>query len=145
MASFKVDGLEELQQAFTKAGNVPDEVKKEMLVEGGKVLMDSQAKIAREMGIYDQDSESRHAVDSIALTKPKLTEDGGVVSVTFKGKRTDKNHKTPVRNAEIMFINHYGKRGQSPRPFAEVSIAKDSERAVEASQATFDRWQKNNF
>lgn len=144
MAEFTVSGLNEQMEELLRLGQVPDEVKTEILTAGGTVLKDEQAKVAREMGIYDKDNDSRHAVESIGLSKVKLTEDGGKVSVTFKGKRTDKNHKKPVRNAEIMFVNHYGKRGQDPRPFATVANARAEERLQETVQTTYDRRYKNN-
>ena len=144
MADFTVSGLSEQMEELLRLGQVPDEVKAEILTAGGTVLKEEQAKVAREMGIYDRDNDSKHAVDSIGLTKVKLNEDGGKISVTFKGKRTDKNHKKPIRNAEIMFINHYGKRGQDPRPFATVANARAEERLQETTQATFDRWYNKN-
>ena len=69
MADFTVSGLSEQMEELLRLGQVPDEVKAEILTAGGTVLKEEQAKVAREMGIYDRDNDSKHAVDSIGLTK----------------------------------------------------------------------------
>lgn len=142
MASFKVEGLELAQKELDKLANLPDEGKKEILTAMASVAMEAQRKEGLSMGVYDSENEGKHAIDSIGLTKVKITEDGGSVSVTFKGTRTDKNHKKKVRMAEIMFVNNYGKRGQEPRPFVRSANAKAEEQIQKAAQTTFDKWTK---
>lgn len=144
MASFKVEGLDGLQEELRRAGNITAEGKAEILTAMGTVAMEEQKKEILAMGIYDEENHGKHVVDSIGLTKPKITEDGGKISVTFKGSRTDKKHKKKVRHAEIMFVNEYGKRGQQPRPAIRTANAKAEERIQQAGQAAFDRLQKQN-
>lgn len=142
MANFKVHGLEQAQEELDKLSRIPDEGKKEILTAMATVAMEEQKKTGLAMGVYDRQNPGKHAIDSIGLTKPKITEDGGKISVTFKGTRTDKNHKKKVRNAEIMFINNYGKRGQEPRPFVRTANAKAEGRIQDAAQTAFDKWTK---
>ena len=127
------------------AENIPEDTKREILNAGAQVLLEGMDTEARAMGIYDVHSTKKHAVDTIMLKKAKLTDDGGSVEITYRGKRRDKHHKTPTRNAEIMFINNYGKKGQSARPFINVAFRKKEEKAVEEAQAAFDKWQNSNF
>lgn len=142
MAGFKVEGLNLAQAELEKLAHLPDEGKKEILTNMATVALEEQRKEGMSMGVYDRENTGRHAIDSIGLTKPKLTEDGGKISVTFKGTRTDKRHKKSVRNAEIMFVNNYGKRGQQPRPFVRTANARAEGRIQEAAQTTFDKWTK---
>lgn len=142
MAGFKVDGLDLVQRELDKLIHMPEEGKKEILTAMATVAMEEQRKEGFAMGVYDRENDGKHAIDSIGLTKPKITEDGGRISVTFKGSRTDKKHIKPVRNAEIMFVNNYGKRGQQPRPFVRVANAKADGRIQEAAQKAFDKWTK---
>ena len=95
--------------------------------------------------MYDADSGGKHLVDTIKVNKPKLSEDGGTISVTFSGTRKDKKHKTPVRNAEIAFINEYGKKGQAARPFVRTANTRAEERIQKAGQAVWDEWTKTHL
>lgn len=142
MANFSVSGLDLAQEELDKLIDIPDEGKIEILKAMATVALEEQRKEGLSMGVYDPENEGKHAIDTIGLTKPKITEDGGTISVTFKGNRTDKNHKKKVRNAEIMFVNNYGKRGQPARPFVRKANAKAEERIQEAAQTAFDKWTK---
>jgi hypothetical protein len=144
MADFKVEGLDLAQAELDKLAHLPAEGKKEILTAMASVAMEAQRREGLSMGVYDRENNGKHAIDSIGLTKPKITEDGGKISVTFKGSRTDKKHKKKVRHAEIMFVNEYGKRGQQPRPAIRTANAKAEERIQQAGQAAFDRLQKQN-
>lgn len=142
MANFKVQGLDLAQEELDKLANIPNEGKIEILTAMASVALEAQKQEGMSMGVYDKENTGKHAIDSICLTKPTITEDGGKISVTFKGTRTDKNHKKKVRNAEIMFINNYGKRGQEPRPFVRTANAKAEGRIQDAAQTAFDKWTK---
>ena len=142
MARFSVSGLEAAQDELNKLIHIPEEGKKEILTAMATVAMEEQRKEGLAMGVYDSQNEGKHAIDSIGLSKPKITDDGGRISVTFKGTRKDKKHKKKVRHAEVMFVNNYGKRGQQPRPFVRSANAKAEERIQDAGQTAFDKWTK---
>lgn len=139
MADFKVYGMEELQ-AELRACAISEEEKTEILTAMGSIAAEDQKKAALEMGVYDEDNGGRHLVDTIGLTKPKLTDDGGSISVTFKGSRVDARHKKRTRNAEIAFVANYGRRGQPARPFVRTANERSAERIEAAGQAVHDKW-----
>ena len=141
MAGFVVHGMDELQREL-RGLELSDEEKTEILTAGGTVLLEEQVKTAREMGIYDRDNDSRHAVDAMGLTKVKLTDDGGKITVTAKGTRKDKKHKKKARHAEVLFVNNYGRKGQAARPFVSKANARAEERLQQVTQATFDKWHR---
>lgn len=145
MADFKVEGLDVAQAQLRQIARAPDEVKGDILRSMADVAAAEQKKTGMEFGIYDADSGGKHLVDTIKVNKPKLSEDGGTISVTFSGKRKDKKHKTPVRNAEIAFINEYGKRGQAARPFVRTANTRAEERIQKAGQAVWDEWTKTHL
>ena len=140
MADFKVDGINASIEEMRRIAKAPDSVKAEMLTTMANIAAAEQKKTAMELGVYDPDSDGKHLADTIKVTKPKLTDDGGSVSVTFSGKRKDKSHKTPTRNAEIAFINEYGKRGQAARPFVRTANSRAEERIQKAGEAVWDKW-----
>lgn len=149
MANFRVYGMDKLQAEMRQMGEVPREATEEILTAMATVSMEEQVKVAKEMGVYDRDNEGKHVIDSIGLTKPKITDDGGKISVTYKGKRKDKNHKTPTSNAEIAFVNNYGRKGKNgkgkiePRPFVRTANTRAADRMQEAGQAAWDKWKNN--
>lgn len=137
MAEFVFSGLEELEAAYRRAGNVPPEVTSEMLQRMGDVAARAIALSAREMGVYDAESRV-HIADKIKLSKPKVSTSGGSIHVNFSGTR--KRGEKRVRNAEIAFVNEFGKRGQPARPFIKLALDKNVEKIVQAAQNVFDDW-----
>ena len=144
MASFKVYGLDRLQSELRDLGQIPDEVKTEALTAMATVSMEEQVKVAREMGVYDESSDGKHMIESIGLTKPKLSDDGGSISVTFKGSRI--RGKIRTTNAEIAFVNNYGRKArkgvgaQKARPFVRTANKRAEERIQKAGQAVVETW-----
>lgn len=145
MADFKVEGLKEAKDQINAIARAPDDVKSDILKAMANIAATEQKKTALSLGVYDETNTGRHLADSIKVNKPKLTQDGGTISVTFSGKRKDKNHKTPVRNAEIAFVNEYGKKGQAARPFVRTANKRAEERIQKAGQAVWDEWTKTHL
>ena len=81
------------------------------------------------MGVRDPESEV-HILDKISKAKAKLTASGGYQEITFSGSRRRGN--TTTRNAEIAFVNEYGKRGQQPRPFIGQAMTANEEQIAAA-------------
>lgn len=71
------------------------------------------------------------------------TEWGGCVDIYFEGSRTRNGIKT--RNAEIAFINEYGDRDQSARPFMGNAIAENEDKIVQAGIDILGDWMENEF
>lgn len=107
MAGFAVEGVGDVLAAFEHGSDVPDEVKNKVLEAMADVVAKAQKQTGESMNIRDEENQSgQHILDKIKINKPKLTDDGGSISITFSGTRTRGN--TTTRNAEIAFINEFG-------------------------------------
>lgn len=137
MARFKLDGLDELNEAIREAGEIPWDVASRAL--------DSMAKVAREkvrasgesMGVRDPAS-GVHILDKITNTKPKQTDGGGYSDVTFSGSRS--RGRTSTRNAEIAFINEFGKKGQAARPFIRNASETGADEIAKPGEKIIGDW-----
>ena len=128
MATVEIEGLDALDKMFADAGEIPFEVTSAAI---GAMAAVAEAKVkasGEAMGVRDPKSRV-HILDKITHTKIKKTDAGGYSDVTFSGSRT--RGRTRTRNAEIAFINEYGKRGQPARPF----IRKAAEEGADAIAA----------
>lgn len=137
MASFTVSGMAEVEAVFRTTADVPLEVKNNILKRMAQVASTAQARSAVSMGVYDPES-TEHVADKIKVNKPKITDNGGSVTITFSGTRKRGNKR--VRNAEIAFINEFGKRGQPARPFIKSANDKNAAKINEAGQEALDEW-----
>lgn len=93
-------------------------------------------------GVYDPES-SVHVLDKVKINKPKKTDTGGYADVTFSGTRT-RNGKQ-VRNAEIAFLNEYGKKNQAARPFVGEAMTKNEEQIIRAGAEIIQEWFERDF
>lgn len=66
------------------------------------------------------------------------------IALVFKGIRIDAYHKKEkrTRNAEIAFVNEYGARTASPRPFIQKAIEDNENEAYESAEKVFRDWQE---
>lgn len=62
------------------------------------------------------------------------------IYVSPKGTRSDGNKR---RNAEVAFVNEYGKAGQPARPFINTANEKSADAAVEAAAGVYDKYLKS--
>lgn len=140
MASFRVDGLDELLRDFSAIAELPDTVAEDMLNAEADVLVEAQKATAGSMlaGPYSK------GITAYGLTKGKvqMSSGGKVLHITFKGTITDAHHKKPTRIAEIAFINEFGKEGQPSRPFIKTANEEKGEQAVQAAARVYDRFLK---
>lgn len=130
MPAFSFYGTEDLAAAFKKMSNIPNDVKAKAMTAAGNIVAEEQRRVGEEKGIRDPESNA-HILDKIKVNKPKIEENGASVTITFSGSR--KRGRTSTRNAEIAFINEFGKRGQPARPFISVANKKAQERALDAA------------
>ena len=94
------------------------------------------------MGVRDPESDI-HILDKIKPAKAKKTETGGEQRITFSGTRS--RHKTRTRNAEIAFINEYGKRGQKARPFIGTAMTQNEDKINAPAETVIGDWIESNF
>ena len=130
MPAFSFYGTEDLAAAFKKMSNIPNDVKAKAMTAAGNIVAEEQRRVGEEKGIRAPESNA-HILDKIKVNNPKIEENGASVTITFSGSR--KRGRTSTRNAEIAFINEFGKRGQPARPFISVANKKAQERALDAA------------
>lgn len=141
MANLVMSGFDELNDAFNRIGDIPFEVTAEALTEMATVAADKIKRSGEQMGVRDPESDV-HILDKVKPAKPKQTPGGGRCDITFSGTRTRHNIKT--RNAEIAFINEYGKRGQDARPFIKTGMS-DEESIAAPGEKIIGDWIENEF
>lgn len=141
MAGFTVQGLDELALSLREIAEIPDNVRDEMLNAGADVLVPIQRKKILQYGIYDKDS-TKHVADSIKKSKVKSTRDGSrVIYVSPTGSRMRGNKRT--RNAEILFVNEFGKRGVKARPAVKEANEEAADAIAKAKFDVYDKWLKS--
>lgn len=145
--NFKYEGLDELAAAVRAAGEIPADVKTEMINSATGLLAEATAKTARDMDIYDPESNV-HIADKIKTSKPNVKKDTkfwGYVTVSGSRKRGEK--KTRTTNSEIAFVNEYGskRRGIAKRMFFYQAAKKNWDAAVDAASEVFFKWQDKIF
>lgn len=124
MAIMTTDGMTEFAVAMEEIGYIPDDVLNEMLQAQADVIEPAQKKKGRAYGVH----RTGVTLDSIRRGKPKKTRNGKAIYVSPEGTNSDGN-----RNAEVAFINEFGKHGQAPRPFIRDANEEHADEAVEAS------------
>lgn len=142
MASFSVSGIDELNAAFGRIGEIPWNVTEEALNGMAEVAAAKVKAQGESMGVRDPES-SVHILDTIKPLKAKPTDSGGRQFITFRGKRT--RHGKQTRNAEIAFINEFGKRGQPARPFIGTGMANNEEAITDPGAKVIGDWIENEF
>ena len=141
MANLEMHGFDDLNEAFNRIGNIPFDVTAEALDAMAKVAASEIKSTGESVGVRDPDSDV-HILDKITRKKPVQTEGGGYEKITFSGTRTRNGTKT--RNAEIAFVNEYGKRGQPARPFIRNAMEREDEIAAPGEKIIGD-WIENEF
>ena len=142
MASFSVSGIDELQAAFGRIGEIPWDVTEEALNGMAAVAAVKVKEQGESMGVRDPES-SVHILDTIKLLKAKQTDSGGHQDITFAGKRTRNGKQT--RNAEIAFINEFGKNGQPARPFIGTGMASNEDAITDPGAKVIGDLIENEF
>ena len=137
MARVEIEGIQQTMVSMAEIAAMPESVLDEMLEAAADVVVEEQKKQAKAMGVYDT------GIMAASITKgaPKASDDGRKIFVYPKGSRT--RYGTKTTNAEIAFINEYGKTGQTARPFIRTANAKAEKKAVEAAEKVYDAYLKS--
>lgn len=135
MAYFETGDFESLMLDLQEPANLPDSVQEEMLEAGGKVLLEGQKATIRAMGIVDTGKSAA----SLELGDVKRGSKGEM-SVYISPKGTRRRGNTTTRNAEILFINEFGKHGQPARPAIKTACEKYADKVVDAEAEVYDRY-----
>ena len=116
--------MEELQ-------DFPDDLLDEMLQAQADVIEPAQKEKGRAYGVH----RTGVTLESIARGKPKKAKDGKAIYIYPEGTNADGN-----RNAEVAFINEFGKHGQAPRPFIRDANEEHADEAAEAAAEVYGKW-----
>ena len=142
MASLEVYGFEDLQDALNRIGSIPFDVMEDALDGMSEIAADKIRAQGESMGVRDPESDV-HILDKIKRGKAKKTDDGGYADITFAGSRT--RNGTTTRNAEIAFVNEYGKRGQTARPFIGLAMTQNESKIQDAAEQVIGDWIEKTF
>ena len=142
MAQISLDGFDEIDRMFKELGEIPFEVTAKALDAMAEVAEDQVRKTGETMGVRDPESRV-HILDKVTHTKPRESDSGGYSDVTFSGTRT--RGRTRTRNAEIAFINEYGKRGQPARPFIGTARNRGADRIQDQAEKVIGDWIEKEF
>ena len=135
MATFNQYGLEDLIGSFDKLANIPDGVLDEMLNAGADVIAEKQKAVGKRMGVH------LTGVTLESIKKAKKTgggKSGRYIDIYPDGRNADGN-----RNAEVAFINGFGKKGQDARPFMETANEESAGETTEAAAKVLQDWQES--
>ena len=143
MASLELYGLDELNDAFRRISDIPASVTEEALDAMAEVAADKIRAKGDSMGIRDPESDV-HILDKIKkASKAKKTDSGGYLNISFSGSR--RRGKTTTRNAEIAFVNEYGKKGQPARPFIGTAMSRNEEAISDPAEKVIGDWIEDTF
>lgn len=142
MPSLELLGFEDLSDAFARISNIPKNVTEDALKAMAAVAAAKIRSTGEAMGVRDPKSDV-HILDKIKTAKPKVTASGGYANITFSGTRT--RGKTKTRNAEIAFVNEYGKRGQPARPFIGTAMTKNADTISAPGEEIVGDWIEKEF
>lgn len=142
MATLELYGFDGLQDALERIGEIPFDVTSEALNGMAEVAMDKIRSTGEAMGVRDPESDT-HILDKIKPSKAKKTDSGGYLNISFSGSR--KRGKTTTRNAEIAFVNEYGKRGQPARPFIGTAMSRSEDEITVPAEKVIGDWIEQEF
>lgn len=142
MATLDIKGFDGLEDAIRRISEVPFEVTADALDAMAEVAAEKIRAQGETMGVRDPESDE-HILDRIKRNKAKKTDYGGYETITFQGSRT--RHGTRTRNAEIAFVNEYGKRSQAARPFIGLAMTQNEDAIMAPAEKTLGDWIENTF
>ena len=142
MASLELLGFEDLDDAFKRIGDFPEDVKIDALDAMAQVAAERIKQTGEAMGVRDPES-TVHILDKVTRNKAKMSWSGDYEDITFAGTRTRGNTRT--RNAEIAFINEYGRRKEEARPFILKAMTQYEEQIAAPGEKIVGDWIEKEF
>lgn len=131
MAKLEVNGFEGMELTLDEMAALPDPVLDEMLEAEAAVVIPAQKAKGLAYGVH----RTGVTLASIKAGKPRRIRNGKSISVYPQGTNKDGN-----RNAEVAFVNEYGKKGQNARPFIRDANESAADQAVSAAENVYDEW-----
>lgn len=128
-------GIDPLVKVLNDIANIPFDVQGE--------IVDAMADVVEKAQVYSAGTMLQgpyykgDVAASITKSKVRKRKSGPYVDIEFKGE----SHGN--RNAEIAFINEYGKKKQPARPFIKTANELSDKPSQEAGLAVYDQWLKS--
>lgn len=138
MGRLTVNGLDALSDDFAALARLPDSVIDGILDAEADVILPAQRAEIEKQWNGPKNLSTGMSAKSIKKGKVKKDRDGRSLSIYPKGTR--KRGGQTTRNAEIAFINEYGKRGQPARPAIDAANKKKEEEAVAAGERVYNQF-----
>nr|WP_326216488.1 hypothetical protein [uncultured Oscillibacter sp.]DAZ27269.1 MAG TPA: hypothetical protein [Caudoviricetes sp.] len=139
MAEFDVSGLDALMLSLQQVAELPEDVQDDVLNAEADILVEEIRERGQGYGVMAPGSG--RMLKAIKKGKVRIHKNDREIRVYASGSR--KRGGTTVKNSEIAFLNNYGTRHQTARPFWTDAV-KLSEKTMEAvGQAVYDRWLKS--
>lgn len=132
MAEFDVSGLDDLMLSLQDVADLPETVQDAMLDAQADVVLQAQQSAAQ--AIADTGQTAR----SLRKSKPRTRKGVRSISITFAGSR--KRGETTTRNAEIAFVNEYGKKGVPARNFIRKANEQSAAASTQAAKEIYDQY-----
>lgn len=129
MGSASTIGLDDLIRDYAALAELPDSVIDAMLTAEADVIEPEQHRTAKSMGVY----KTGVTEGSIKRTKIKGKKDGRHLSIYPQGTNADGNP-----NAEVAFVNEFGKKGQPARPFIDTANKNKADQAVDGAAKVYN-------
>lgn len=136
MATFKVEGLQELADEIAKRGQVSGDLMERMLRSAADIVTESVKNSVSSHGLIDTGALQR----SIGPGTVTVYSDSGTVEVWPQGSAT--RHGQTERNATVGFIQEYGrsygKKRRAGVGFMAEGVDSSADRAVESMIAIWN-------
>ena len=134
MASLNCEGIDNLMLSLKDISEIPSGVKEDILNAQSDIIVKAQ----KEKGITYGVHKTGLTITSIKKGGPKTKNGIMSIYVTPTGKNKDGN-----RNAEVAFVNNYGRRNQKARPFITDANEQSTEATTKAALSVYDKWLKS--
>ena len=136
MATCDIDlnGLSAFRLSLEQLAALPDEVVGQMLTEGAEVLAQAQRESAEAHGLR----RTGLLIESIRPGRPRRGSGTSEISIAPEGTRV--RGRTVTRNAEIAYVNEYGKKGMTGTEFIKKANAQKQGAAIAAAEKIFNEW-----
>lgn len=134
MALMSIDGLDGLIGSMAELASLPADVQNTILDAQADIYLDAQKRKGLSYGVH----RTGVTLSSITKGKPHRGHYTQVQDITFQGVNAQGR-----RNAEVAFINNYGKRNQKARPFVTDANNESSDAALKAAEDAYSDWLKS--
>lgn len=138
MGRLTVNGLDALSDDFAALARLPDSVIEGILEAEADVILPAQRAEIEKQWNGPKNFSTGMSAKSIKKGKVKKDRDGRSLSIYPQGTR--KRGGRTTRNAEIAFINEYGKRGQPARPAISTANMKKEKEATDAGERVYNQF-----